>query len=59
MKTELIEIGTKAKEAAGYMALLETNKKNEVLKKTAENLVKDAQTLIGENAKDMENGKKN
>lgn len=59
MKAELMEIGTRAKEAAGYMALLGTNKKNEVLKKTAENLIKDAQTLIRENAKDMENGKKN
>lgn len=59
MKAELVEIGTKAKEAAAYMALLETNKKNEVLKKTAENLIKDKDILIAENAKDMENGKKN
>lgn len=59
MKAELIEIGTKAKEAAAYMALLETNKKNEVLKKAAENLVKDKDILIVENAKDMENGKNN
>lgn len=59
MKAELVEIGTKAKEAAGYMALLETTKKNEVLKKTAENLMKDSEILIAENAKDMENGKKN
>lgn len=59
MKAELVEIGTKAKEAAAYMGLLGTNKKNEVLKKTAENLVKDSAILIAENAKDMENGKKN
>lgn len=59
MKAELVEIGTKAKEASGYMALLETNKKNEVLKKTAKNLIKDAKILIKENEKDMENGKKN
>ena len=32
MKAELMEIGIKAKEAAGKMALLETNKKNEVFK---------------------------
>ena len=30
MKAELMEIGTKAKEAAGKMALLETNKKNDI-----------------------------
>lgn len=59
MKAELMEIGTKAKEAAGKMALLETNKKNEVLNCVAKNLLKDAKTLIAENAKDMEAGKAN
>ena len=59
MKAELMEIGTKAKEAAGKMALLETNKKNEVLNCVANNLIKDAKTLIAENAKDMEAGKAN
>ena len=59
MKAELMEIGTKAKEAAGKMALLETNKKNEVLNCVAKNLIKDAKTLIAENAKDMETGKAN
>ena len=59
MKAELMEIGTKAKEAAGKMALLETNKKNEVLNCVAKNLIKDAKTLIAENAKDMEAGKAN
>lgn len=54
-----MEIGTKAKEAAGKMALLETNKKNEVLNCVANNLIKDAKTLIAENAKDMEAGKAN
>ena len=54
-----MEIGTKAKEAAGKMALLETNKKNEVLNCVAKNLIKDAKTLIAENAKDMETGKAN
>ena len=39
MKAELMEIGTKAKEAAGKMALLETNKKNEVLICVAKNLM--------------------
>ena len=43
MKAELMEIGTKAKEAAGKMALLETNKKNEVLNCVANNLIKDAE----------------
>lgn len=59
MKAELMEIGIKAKEAAGKMALLETNKKNEVLNCVAKNLIKDAKTLIAENAKDMEAGKAN
>ena len=59
MKAELMEIGTKAKAAAGKMALLETNKKNEVLNCVAKNLIKDAKTLIAENAKDMEAGKAN
>lgn len=54
-----MEIGTKAKAAAGKMALLETNKKNEVLNCVAKNLIKDAKTLIAENAKDMEAGKAN
>ena len=40
------------------MALLETNKKNEVLNCVAKNLIKDAKTLIAENAKDMEAGKR-
>ena len=38
MKAELMEIGTKAKEAAGKMAHLETNKKNEVLNSVENNL---------------------
>lgn len=59
MKAELMEIGIKAKEAAGKMALLETNKKNEVLNCVAKNLIKDAKTLIAENVKDMEAGKAN
>lgn len=59
MKADLMEIGIKAKEAAGKMALLETNKKNEVLNCVAKNLIKDAKTLIAENAKDMEAGKAN
>lgn len=59
MKAELMEIGTKAKEAAGKMALLETNKKNEVLICVAKNLMKDSKTLIAENKKDMDAGKAN
>lgn len=59
MKAELLEIGTVAKEAATMMALLETNKKNEVLRCAAKNLVADAKMLITENAKDMETGRKN
>lgn len=59
MKAELMEIGTKAKEAAGKMALFETNKKNEVLICVAKNLMKDSKTLIAENKKDMDAGKAN
>lgn len=54
-----MEIGTKAKEAAGKMALFETNKKNEVLICVAKNLMKDSKTLIAENKKDMDAGKAN
>lgn len=59
MKETLLTIGTAAKEAAVSMALLGTDKKNEVLRKTAQNLIEDSQELMQENAKDMENGRKN
>ena len=39
------------------LRIMETEKKNRVLKKAAENLVADAETIIAANALDMEHGK--
>lgn len=59
MNAQLVEIGKNAKTAAAVLGTMETNKKNEVLYTVADNLVRDSETLIAANAKDMENGKKN
>lgn len=59
MDERLLEIGEKAKNAATALALLETAKKNEALRKVADHLVKDAPLLIAENAKDIEKAKEN
>ena len=59
MNTQLIEIGKEAKTAAAILGKLGVNQKNEVLRTTAKNLVKDSKKLIDANAKDMENGRKN
>lgn len=56
---ELIEIGKKAKEAAITMRNLPTTRKNEILNAVADRLVSDADCLILENQKDMEQGKAN
>ena len=55
---QLEEIGKKAKEAESVMRVLDTNTKNEVLQKAAENLKKDKEKLLSANAVDMENGRK-
>lgn len=55
---QLEELGKNAKEAEGFMRVLDTNKKNEVLKLAAENLKKDSQKILAANEKDMENGRK-
>ena len=55
---QLEEIGKKAKEAESVMRVLDTNTKNEVLQKAAENLKKDKEKILSANAVDMENGKK-
>ena len=55
---QLEEIGTKAKEAESVMRVLDTNTKNEVLQKAAENLKKDKEKILSANAVDMENGRK-
>lgn len=59
MNAQLVEIGKNAKAAASVLGTMDTNKKNEVLHTVADNLIKDADTLIDANAKDMENGKNN
>ena len=55
---QLEEIGKKAKVAESVMRVLDTNTKNEVLQKAAENLKKDKEKILSANAVDMENGKK-
>ena len=55
---QLEEMGKKAKEAESVMRVLDTNTKNEVLQKAAENLKKDKEKILSANAVDMENGKK-
>lgn len=55
---QLEEIGKKAKEAESVMRVLDTNTKNEVLQKAAENLKKDKEKILSANAIDMENGRK-
>lgn len=55
---QLEEIGKKAKEAESVMRVLDTNTKNEVLQKAAENLKKDKEKILSANAVDMENGRK-
>ncbi len=55
---QLEEIGKKAKEAESVMRVLDTNTKNEVLQKAAENLKKDKEKILIANAVDMENGRK-
>ena len=54
---KLDEIGTRARQAEPVLRIMETEKKNRVLKKAAENLVADAETIIAANALDMEHGK--
>lgn len=54
---KLEEIGTRARQAEPVLRIMETEKKNRVLKKAAENLVADAETIIAANALDMEHGK--
>lgn len=51
---KLEEIGTRARQAEPVLRIMETEKKNRVLKKAAENLVADAETIIAANALDME-----
>lgn len=54
----LEELGKRAKETESTMRTLDTNTKNEVLRRAAENLKRDSKEIIKANAVDMENGKK-
>ena len=54
---KLDEIGTRARQAEPVLRIMETEKKNRVLKKAAENLVADADAIIAANALDMEHGR--
>lgn len=56
---ELKELGMRAKSAKYEVALLDTETKNELLHKIADAIVADAETIIRQNAIDMENGRKN
>ena len=56
---ELEQIGKNAKEAETILRTLDTNRKNEALLLTADNLVKDTEKLLAANEKDMENGRAN
>ncbi len=54
----MIEMGKRAKAAAAEIGRLNTKEKNEILKVVAENLLKNTTTILEENAKDVEEGKK-
>ena len=56
---ELKEIGKRAKSAKYDVALLSTEIKNDLLHKIAAAIVEEADTIIAQNAIDMENGRKN
>ena len=53
---ELTDICKKAAAAKSAMICLTTEKKNEVLNKVADNLIKNGDFIIAENSKDYENG---
>lgn len=55
---QLEELGKNAKEAESILSVLDTNKKNAVLRLAAENLKKDSKIILAANEKDMENGRK-
>ena len=56
---ELLEICKQAKAIKGSVAILSTNKKNDVLLKVADELEKSSLYLMTENEKDMKNGRAN
>ena len=56
---ELTEICQKAKEISNKVGILDTNTKNQALLAVADALVRKQSYILSENAKDIENGKKN
>ena len=58
-KMELLEICKLAKSVAGEVGILDTNTKNELLRKVADALVAESAYILNENEKDLENGRKN
>lgn len=56
---ELLEICKNAKDIVGKVGILDTNTKNEVLRKVADALIANTDYILKENAKDIENGKSN
>lgn len=56
---ELKEICKKAKEVAGTVGILDTDTKNQALHAVAQALVDNAESILSENEKDLENGRKN
>lgn len=56
---ELLEICKNAKDIVGKVGILDTNTKNEVLRKVADALIANTDYILRENAKDIENGKSN
>ena len=56
---ELKEICKKAKEVTGTVGILDTDTKNQALLAVAQALVNNAESILLENEKDLENGRKN
>ena len=56
---ELSEICRKAKAVSNRVGILDTNTKNRALLAAADALIQEQDVIIAENAKDMENGRKN
>lgn len=56
---QLEQLGIRAKKAEVSLRSLTTEKKNQVLRQAADDLVKNSDGILTENAKDMENGRKN
>ena len=54
IKAQVTEIGYEARKAAGLLANISTNLKNRALLKMAEELVKQSDQIISENARDLE-----